>query len=140
MSRLHSSCGSTARRKAIYTSLYTDVVLFFFSFFSKTSASSRERVPLHWRSINPLRFILNHPCSTSLYTDVVLFFVSFFSKTSASSRAKLARENERGARERKCLFSSSPTTTPLRWRLINPLRFIFHHPFSTDFEEKIKGL
>ena len=45
----------------------------------------------------------------SLYTDDVLFFFSFFSKTSASSR---------GARERN-LFSSSPTTTPLRWRSIN---------------------
>ena len=45
----------------------------------------------------------------SLYTDV-LFFFSFFLRTSANSRAKRARENERGARERKIkndrLFSS----------------------------------
>ena len=32
------------------------------------------------------------------------------------------------------------TTTPLRWQLINPMRFIFHHPRSTDSEEKIEGL
>ena len=32
-----------------------------------------------------------------------------------------------------------PTTTPLRWLLINPLRFIFYHPRSTDFEENIGG-
>ena len=55
---------------------------------------------------------------------------------SASSQAKLARENEREA----LLFSSSPTTTPLHWRSINPLRFIFYHPRLTDFEEKIEGL
>ena len=50
-----------------------------------------------------------------------------------------ARENEVGARERKnkALFSSSPTTTPLRRRSINPPRFIFHHVRSTDFEEKM---
>ena len=46
----------------------------------------------------------------SLYTDVVLFS---FSKTSASSRAKGS---------------------------INPLRFIFYNPRSTDFEEKTEGL
>ena len=42
----------------VVASLYTDVVLFFFSFFSKTSTSARERAcenPLRWRSINPLR-------------------------------------------------------------------------------------
>ena len=55
---------------------------------------------------------------------------------SASSQAKRARENEREA----LLFSSSPTTTPLHWRSINPLRFIFYHPRLTDFEEKIEGL
>ena len=47
-------------------------------------------------------------------------------------RAKRAREKERR------LFFSSPTTTPLRWRSINPLWFIFYHPRSTDFEEKIE--
>ena len=46
----------------------------------------------------------------SLYTDVVLFS---FSKTPASSRAK---------------------------RSINPLRYKFYHPRSTDFEEKTEGL
>ena len=50
----------------------------------------------------------------------------------------------RGARERARKenkeLSSSPTTTRLRWRSINPLPFIFYHPRSTDFEEKIEGL
>ena len=63
----------------------------------------------------------------SFGTDVVLFF---FSKTSASSRAKRACENERGARERFVF----PHPTPLRWWSINPLRFIFYHARSTDFE------
>ena len=55
----------------------------------------------------------------SLYTDVVLFFCSFFWKTSAH------------ARKHPC---------PVRWRSINPLRIIFYHTRSTDFEEKIEGL
>ena len=42
-------------------------------------------------------------------------------------------------RKRK-IFSSSPTPAPLRWRSINPPRFIFYHTRSTDFEEKIDGL
>ena len=29
---------------------------------------------------------------------------------------------------------------PLRWWSINPLWFIFYHPRSIDFEEKIEGL
>ena len=70
-------------------SLYTDVVLFFFSFFSKTSASSRAKracenkrgaregkiknvyfllpptpTPLRWRSINPLRLVFYNARST----------------------------------------------------------------------------
>ena len=67
-------------------SLYTDVVLFFFSFFSKTSASeasvreqarsarrkNKERLfsssptptPLRWRSINPLRLVFYNARST----------------------------------------------------------------------------
>ena len=32
-----------------------------------------------------------------------------------------------------------PTTAPLHWLSINPLRFIFYHPHSTDFEENIEG-
>ena len=54
---------------------------------------------------------------SSLYTDVALFFSSFFSKTSASE--------------------ANPRTL-LRWRSINPLWFIFYHPSSTDFEEKME--
>ena len=93
-----------------------------------------------WKIVRSPWKILATPLQgvNSLYRDDVLFFFSFFSKTSASSRAKRARENERRARE-TILFSSSPTTTPLRWRSINPLRFIFYHPGSTDFEEKIKA-
>ena len=60
----------------------------------------------------------------SLHTDDGLFFFSFISKISASSRAKRARENKRGARERN-LFSSYPTTTPLRLRSINPCGLYF---------------
>ena len=38
------------------------------------------------------------------------------------------------------LLFFSPTPTLLRWRSINPPRFFFYHPRSTDFEEKIEGL
>ena len=56
----------------------------------------------------------------------VLFFFSFFWKTSPCARVRRARtRRERGAQERKYLFSSSPTPTPLRWRSINPPRFFF---------------
>ena len=51
-----------------------------------------------------------------------------------------AWENERGARERKNLFCSSSTTTPLYWRSIHPPRFTFYRARSTDFEEKKDGL
>ena len=37
-------------------------------------------------------------------------------------------------------FLPPPLTIPLHWRSINPLRFIFYHTRSTDFEEKIEGL
>ena len=40
---------------------------------------------------------------------------------------------------RRCLiFLFVPT--PLHWRSINPLRFIFYHPRSVDFEKEIEGL
>ena len=51
----------------------------------------------------------------SLYTDVVSFFFSFFSKTSASATE----------RKMKNYFLFPPPLLPLRWRSINPLRFIF---------------
>ena len=102
--------------------------LFYFSFRSFQNIGELARTSaLHWRAINPLRFIFYHPGSTSLYTDVVLFLFSFFSKH------RRARQQSKRAR-------TFPTTTPLRWRSINPLRFIFYHPRSTDFEEKIDGL
>ena len=60
-----------------------------------------------------------------------LFYFSFH----PFQKHRRARGNERGVRERKI-----PTTTLLRWRSINPLRFIFYHPRSTHFQEKIEGL
>ena len=51
-----------------------------------------------------------------------------------------AREGARRARKKAKERSSSPTTTLLRWQSINPLQFIFYHPRSMDFEEKIEGL
>ena len=58
---------TTTALRARY-SLYTDVVLLFFSLFSKTSASARKKnkepifsfptlTPSRWRSINPPRFL-----------------------------------------------------------------------------------
>ena len=37
-------------------------------------------------------------------------------------------------------FRSFRKHISLRWRSINPLRFIFYHPPSTEFEEKIERL
>ena len=51
-----------------------------------------------------------------------------------------ARERARRARKKAKERSSSSTTTLLRWQSINPLRSIFYHPRSMDFEEKIEGL
>ena len=70
----------------------------------------------------------------SLYTDVVLFFFSVFWKTSACSRARREREQSERAR------CARKKNTPLRWRSINPPRFIFYHARSTNLEEKIEGL
>ena len=72
--------------EVLQCSLYTDVALFFFPFFSKTSASeasvreqarsarrkNKERLfsssptptPLRWRSINPLRLVFYNARST----------------------------------------------------------------------------
>ena len=55
----------------VAASLYTDVVLFFFTFFSKTSASlfstSPTPNPLRWQTVNPPRvFIFYHVRSTDL--------------------------------------------------------------------------
>ena len=61
--------------------------------------------------------------------------VFFFSSFRAVERAKTSSEREKEKKKR--LFSSSPTTNPLRRRSINPPRFIFHHVHSTDFEQKM---
>ena len=66
---------------------------------------------------------------TSLYTDVVFFFFFRSFRKHRWAGKHVGRKN-----------SSSPTTTPLCWRSINPLQFIFYHPRSTNFEEKIEGL
>ena len=66
----------------------------------------------------------------TLYTDVVLFSFLFFWKTSLSAECK----------KEKWMTFVFPHPYPLRWWLINPLRFIFYHAHSTDFEEKIEGL
>ena len=77
----------------------------------------------------------SHANAASDWCGVTLFYFSFRSFRK-HLRAKRVCET-RAWSARKKIFSSSPTPTPLRWRSINPLRFIFHHPRSTDFEEKI---
>ena len=56
-------------------------------------------------------------------------YISSLGYLRPTERARTSAEGEK---------EKSPTTIPLRWRSINPLRFIFYHP--TDFEEKIEGL
>ena len=68
------------------------------------------------------------------------FFLSFFLKTSGSEASAQERAWSERKKNKERLFSYSPTTTPLHWQSINPLRFIFYHPCSTEFEEKIEGL
>ena len=109
----------------------------------KTSWPKYQTSPRYAALRGRLKFRLTHyPLQTqlsswtgclfwiSLYTDVFFFF-SF----RAVERAKTSSEREKEKTKR--LFSSSPTTTPLRRRSINPPRFIFHHVRSTDFEEKM---
>ena len=84
----------TVRRTCLArTSLYTDVVLFFISFFSKTSASENERgapedfllhptppsttTHLRWRIINPI------PCG--------LYFITRARRTSRENRRSVNR-------------------------------------------------
>ena len=67
-------------------------------------------------------------CTQTLF---YFFFVLFEDIGERASKTSAERQKE---------FSSCPTTTPLRWRSINPLPSIFYHPRSTDFEEKKKGL
>ena len=70
--------------------------------------------------------VLNQPVHRRFF-----FFFSFTAVEGAKTRSE--REKEKIKR----LFSSSPTTIPLRRRSINAPRFIFHHARSTDFEEKM---
>ena len=60
----------------------------------------------------------NLPNSNLACTQTLFYF-----SLQKHQRAKQARENH----------------YPLRWRSMNPLRFIFYHPRSTVFEEKIEN-
>ena len=78
----------------------------------------------------------------SLYTAVLFFFVLFKDIKEFASEAS-ARERARSAitgKIKNYFLLPPPLRTPLRWRSINPSRFTFYHPRSTDFEEKIEGL
>ena len=59
-------------------------------------------------------------------------FPSFLKHQRTRERSERARTTAEGEKEKK--VSSSPTSTPLRWRSINPLLFIFYHLRLTDFE------
>ena len=85
-------------------SLYTDVVLFFFSFFLKTLVSSRAKracenergarerkinflfsssptpTPFRWRSINPLRFIFYNARSTDFEEKIEGLWTGYFNR------------------------------------------------------------
>ena len=80
--------------------------------------------------------------SMELAFTKTLFYFSyrFFENIGERACEASARERAGSARKKNKELSSSPTTTSLRWRSINPLRFIFYHPCSTDFEGKIEGL
>ena len=97
---------------------------------------------------NPFQCIRVFPCYISklhfrkmMSSDVLAckqtFYFSFhsFQKRWQAKRARRARK-----KNKEYVYLSSPTTTPLRWQPINPLRFIFYHPRSTDFQEKKEGL
>ena len=81
----------------------------------------------------------NIACTQTLF---FFLFVLFENIGGFASERASARERAQSARKKnkERLFSSSLTPTPLRWRSINPLWFIFYHPRSTDFEEEIEGL
>ena len=60
----------------------------------------------------------------SLYTDVYLSFLLVLFENIGELSERATTSAERGK-----------NTTPLHWRSINTLRFIFYHPRRTDFEE-----
>ena len=77
-------------------------------------------------------------CTQTLFYFSSRSFRKHWRARARSERARTSVDREKG--EINFLFSSSPTPTPLRWRSINPLRFIFYNARSTDFEEKIECL
>ena len=76
--------------------------------------------------LNFAQLLSNFRCKKKLFLEQLLGNVlrnygklsSILWKTASEGE----RETEREARETK-IFSSSPTTTPLRWRSLSPLRF-----------------
>ena len=70
----------------------------------------------------------------SLYTDVVFFLFFVLLENIGVLESEASREQSERAR------CARKKNTPLRWRSINPPRFIFYHARSTNFEEKIEGL
>ena len=61
-----------------------------------------------------------------------LSFFSFFRKTDFEQRARKINN--------VYFLLSTPTPTPLRWRSINPPRFIIYHEKNKKKKEKIEGL
>ena len=104
----------------------------YFQIWAWISISGNKRMP---RSLPEVQKGENNSCVHGpALACTQTFYFSFV------HHERRAWENERRARERKNLFCSSSTTTPLYWRSIHPPRFTFYHTRSTDFEEKKDGL
>ena len=90
-----------------------------------------------------MRIASNLYTKNSLYPAFFFFLLVLFKnigelESEASTRERARSANKKN-KERPSIFFF-PTTNPLSWRSINPLRFIFYQPRSTNFEGKIAGL
>ena len=92
---------------------------------------SRKRYPFHIPSISDKWCPSHIPClEFCIPFDCCKPMHCFFLPSNQSQKQPV---------HRRCyIFLFVPT--PLDWRSINPLRFIFYHPCSADFENEIEGL
>ena len=129
---MHYSYRACVTLRVLGLTIKLKVKYFFYCRYNDSSAETYNRSSLRPNGkliLNVIKYLflstVKPPCATTFHWPVHRRFIFVF------------------ALYKKVIFYfilPSPTTTPLRWRSINPLRFIFYHPRSTDFEEKIEGL
>ena len=112
--RLKKSCKPELKQK---NSRKYNPLPFYIPFFNK-------RYPFHIPSISDKWCPIHIPCLELCIPFDCYKSMNFFLHRNQSQKEPV---------HRRC-FIFLFVLTPLHWRLINPLRFIFYHPLSTDFE------